>query len=88
MRKSKMFPARYAGVMRLAFDDDALYLSVILFFRIGHEPLKVPYKDVNIDSKSGFLGDHVVVSFRQEPNVQIVFFGKNKDLLLEKIADL
>lgn len=35
--------AKYNGVLRIAHDPFGLYLSVMVFFRVGHPPLFIPW---------------------------------------------
>jgi hypothetical protein len=40
------FWSHYGGVIRVTAAGDALYLSVLSLFRIGHPPLRVPWEEI------------------------------------------
>ena len=48
------FKIKYNNVIRFTAADDALYLSMILFSRIGHPPLRIPWNEIQFD-RSKFL---------------------------------
>jgi len=42
------FWAQYGGVTRLTTVEDGLYLSVVLLFRVGHPPLRIPWNEISV----------------------------------------
>jgi len=54
------FRIGYGNVIRLTAAEDALYLSILLLFRIGHPPLRIPWQDVQF-GRSKFLWQQYVV---------------------------
>jgi hypothetical protein len=48
------FWSHYGGVIRLTAAQDALYLSVLFPFRIGHPPLRIPWNEIRI-ARTKFL---------------------------------
>jgi hypothetical protein len=38
----------YTNIVRVSPEDDALYLSVVFPFRIGHPPLRIPWTEISI----------------------------------------
>jgi hypothetical protein len=49
-----------SGILRIASDDHALYLSVVFLYRIGHPPLCIPWKEIQF-SRTKFLWRRYVV---------------------------
>lgn len=47
--------ARYNGVLKIGADTRGLYLAVLALFRPGHAPLYIPWEDIEIRERSGFL---------------------------------
>ncbi len=54
------FSGHYSSVIRLTAAEDALYLSVLFLFRIGHPPLCIPWKEIKF-SRIKFLWLRYVV---------------------------
>jgi hypothetical protein len=42
--------------------DDALYLSVLFPFRLGHPPLCIPWKEIKLSRTKRFFRTHVIVT--------------------------
>jgi hypothetical protein len=40
------FRVNYGNVIRIIAADDALYLSMLFVFRIGHPPLRIPWNEI------------------------------------------
>jgi hypothetical protein len=52
----KLIPCNYGFIIHLHVDNDALYISVMKVFRIGHPTLRIPFRDISISHrKAGFL---------------------------------
>lgn len=47
--------AGYSGVLTIGANGAGLYLGVFVFFRAGHPPLFVPWKEVSIQSRRWFF---------------------------------
>ena len=48
------FRTNYGNVIRLTSTADALYLSMLFLFRVGHPPLCIPWKEIRL-SRTKFL---------------------------------
>jgi len=46
------FLGHYSGVIRFTAAEDALYLSVVFLFRIGHPALRIPWDEIRISRKN------------------------------------
>src|ERR1700691_3295588 len=49
------FWSHYSSVIRLTAASDALYLAVLMFFRIGHPPLRIPWDEIRFSQTKHFL---------------------------------
>ena len=71
MRSGRMGLARYNGILTLGADARGLYLAVFALFRPGHAPLSIPWEDIEIRERSGFLMRYLDFSFRHHPGVRL-----------------
>jgi len=60
------FWSHYGGVVRVTAASDALYLSVVFLFRIGHPPLRIPWNEINFGRTKFFLRTYVVLTLGNE----------------------
>ncbi|KAA6460094.1 hypothetical protein DYQ86_13655 [Acidobacteria bacterium AB60] len=61
------FLTRYNSVVRVVAANDALYLSVLALFRIGHPPLRIPWDEVSAQRIQGVFRRYVELRLgRQE----------------------
>ena len=75
---------QYNGVLNLSADPDALVLSVILPFRFGHAPIRIPWEDLKVEiQKSRWFGDIVYVSAKRVSGVQLRLAGRTWKRLQE-----
>ena len=64
--------ASYSGVVFIRVNDLGMYLSVLIFFRVGHPPLFIPWSDIKIEEKQSFLfGKSHYISFSKTPLIRI-----------------
>ncbi len=54
------FWCHYSSVIRMIAAEDALYLSVLLPFRVGHPPLRIPWSEIGF-GRAKFLWQRYVV---------------------------
>ena len=54
------FKVSYGNVIRMTAAEDALYISVLFLFRIGHPPLCIPWNKIKI-ARTRFLWMRFVV---------------------------
>jgi hypothetical protein len=59
----------YSSVIRLTAADDALYLSALFPFRIGHPPLSIPWKEIEFGKESFFWRSYVVLTLGTEEHI-------------------
>jgi hypothetical protein len=63
------FRTNYSSVIRISATDDALYLSVVLLFRIGHPPLCIPLNEVTIRETKSLLMRFVVLTLGAQEQI-------------------
>lgn len=52
----------YSSVVRVTAANDALYLSVLFLFRIGHPPLRIPWSEIQFSTTKRFLRRYMVLT--------------------------
>ena len=66
----------YRGALRVTLADDALHLSVVRVFRLGHPPLRIPWAAVEA-LPPGRFSRLFGVPFRVDPpGVRLTFVGR------------
>lgn len=84
MGYAKFLASNYGRVVNIGSDGTYLYLSVMMFFRFGHAPLRIPFADINIsDTKMNLFKSKCAVA-NKAPNVKIYMRGN----LVTKIENL
>ncbi|MDE3164112.1 MAG: hypothetical protein KGL64_12710 [Acidobacteriota bacterium] len=56
------FWTHYSSVVRITAAHDALYLSVLFLFRIGHPPLRIPWNEIQFSTTTYFLRRYMVLT--------------------------
>lgn len=52
----------YSSIIRMTAAEDALYLSVLFLFRIGHPPLCIPWKEIQFGRTKFFWFRFVILT--------------------------
>lgn len=63
--------ARYNHILTIGADMRGLYLDVIGLFRAGHPPLYVPWEQVEMRERRGWLFRYVDFTFPAVPGVRL-----------------
>jgi len=63
------FWTHYGSVIRMIAAEDALYLSVLILFRVGHPPLSIPWKEIQISRTRWFFRRYVVLTLGQQEQI-------------------
>ena len=56
------FWTHYSSVVRITAAHDALYLSVLFLFRIGHPPLRIPWNEIRFTATTYFFRRYMVLT--------------------------
>ena len=59
----------YSSVIRLTAAAEALYLSVLFPFRVGHPPLRIPWNEIQFASTKRFLRTYIVLTLGNEERI-------------------
>ena len=63
------FWSHYSNVIRMTAADDALFLSVLFLFRVGHPPLRIPWKEIEISQTRRFFRNYVVLTLGEQQRI-------------------
>ena len=63
------FWSRYSSIIRLTAADDALYLSVLFFFRIAHPPLRIPWAEIKIGKTKYFWRPFILLTLGERERI-------------------
>lgn len=58
-------------------DDEALFLSTMKVFAIGHSPLRIPFKDISLSRKKVLLVSVGRLHFAKMPGLEIRMSAKD-----------
>ena len=59
----------YSSLIRLTAAADALYLSVLFPFRIGHPPLRIPWNEIQFARTKRFFRTYTVLTLGNEEHI-------------------
>lgn len=65
------FWGHYSSVIRITAADDGLYLAVIFPFRLGHPPLSIPWKEIQLSRTTFFWRRYVVFTLGNEERIPL-----------------
>lgn len=65
------FRGHYGGVIRMTAADDALYLSVLFLFRIGHPPLRLPWSEIKLGRTTFLWRRYVVLTLGNQEHIPL-----------------
>lgn len=69
----------YSSCATIGANLSHLYLSVLIFFRIGHPKLRIPYNDFTGKESKEFLLNCVIVNFKDMPELSLKLYKKQAD---------
>jgi hypothetical protein len=75
--------AKYNGCLIVGANQEGLYLSILLPFRIGHSPLFIPWKDVSMTETQTLFSRGIAMSFACCPSIPLTMSKS----LFQKISD-
>jgi hypothetical protein len=61
--------SKYSSVIRLTAAGDALYASVLLPFRIGHPPLRIPWDEIRFGRAKFFFRTYLMLTLGNEEKI-------------------
>ena len=60
---------RYSSVVTLTAASDALYLSILLPFRIAHPPLRIPWDEIQFGRTKFFFRSYIVLTLGNQERI-------------------
>jgi hypothetical protein len=63
------FRVNYGNVIRITSADDALYLSMLFLFRIGHPPLRIPWTEIKLERTKFLWLRYVVLTLGEHERI-------------------
>jgi hypothetical protein len=63
------FWSHYGSVIRMIAAEDALYLSVLFPFRVGHPPLRIPWNEIKLSRTKRFWFRYVVLTLGNQEHI-------------------
>jgi hypothetical protein len=61
----------YSSVVRVTAAHDALYLSMLFLFRIGHPPLRIPWNEIQFSTTTYFFRRYMVLTFGTDEQIPL-----------------
>jgi hypothetical protein len=61
--------SHYSSVIRLTAASDALYVSILFPFRIGHPPLRIPWDEIKFARTRHFFFTYLVLTLGNEEKI-------------------
>lgn len=65
------FWSQYSSVIRLTAASDALYLSAMFLFRIGHPPLRIPWDEIQFSQTKRFFRTYIVLTLGNQEKISM-----------------
>jgi hypothetical protein len=65
------FRVNYGNVIRLTATEDALYISILFFFRIGHPPLRIPWTEIKMAETKFLWRRYVFLMLGNEEKIRM-----------------
>lgn len=59
----------YSGIIRIAVEEDALHLSVVFAYHIGHPPLSIPWNEIEFSDAKLLWRRYVVLSLGEQERI-------------------
>jgi hypothetical protein len=83
------FWSHYSSVIRFTAASDALYLSVLTFFRVGHPPLRIPWDEIRFGRTKFFLRPYIVLTLGSEEQIPMrISLGMARNLgILDRVPN-
>lgn len=65
------FRVNYGNVIRLTAAKDALYISILFLFRVGHPPLCIPWTEIRFGRTKFLWWRHVFLTLGNEEKIRM-----------------
>lgn len=71
-RRKSSVPSSYSGVITYGVSETALFISVMILFRMGHKPLKIPFSDISIEKDKGIFSHEAHLQVSKVPGLILI----------------
>jgi hypothetical protein len=61
--------SHYSFIVRMTAAEDALYLSVLFFLRIGHPPLRIPWNEIQLSKTTYFRQPLILLTLGEQERI-------------------
>lgn len=61
--------SHYSFIIRMTAAEDALYLSVLFFLRIGHPPLRIPWNEIQLSKTTYFMQPLILLTLGEQERI-------------------
>ena len=61
--------SHYSFIIRMTAAEDALYLSVLFFLRIGHPPLRIPWNEIQLSRTTYFRQPLILLTLGERERI-------------------
>jgi hypothetical protein len=61
--------SHYSFIIRMTAAEDALYLSVLFFLRIGHPPLRIPWNEIQLSKTTCFRQPLILLTLGEQERI-------------------
>lgn len=78
---------RYGNTLVIGASHQGLYLAALFVVRPGHPPLLIPWEEISLEARSGFLGQTVELRFLRVPSVTLTLSPATAMRLAEGAAE-
>lgn len=65
------FRVNYSSVIRITAAEDALYLSILFLFRVGHPPLRIPWTEIKMAETKFLWRRYVFLTLGNEERIRM-----------------
>lgn len=75
--RNKAIPSNYSNVVTYGVSDSALFISMMILFRIGHKPLEIPFSEISIKKHVGPFERQAHLTIDNFPGLTLILSMKD-----------
>lgn len=84
----RLLPCNYGNIINMSVDDQALYISTMKVFSIGHSPLRIPFRDITLSHKKVFFVNVARLHVSKMPELEIRMAAKDINWIESSYGEL
>jgi len=78
------YGSHYGNITTVGANAQGLYLSVLFLFRIGHDPLFIPWSEITAAETTGGLFKRIRLQFKRLPAVPVIIDRRLAEILVKE----